>query len=370
MPKCLWTVEMSVLSAALLIGLAVSAQAAAQAVTLEAGQSCQSAGCHEDLGKKKVVHMPAGNGTMCVMCHEASAPTEHSFKLKAQGGELCNTCHNVLGASKSQHMPVQMGMCTMCHEPHQSDNRRLLKAKPVGELCKNCHSGGMFAGETVHGPVAEGRCTDCHEPHASEHEKLVKSAAPELCFDCHNRMLRDPDGRALPPAQNAFDNDALVKHMPFGAGMCAMCHVPHASDNHRLLGGPYPATFYASYAEENYFCFDCHNANSFAEPYTDSATGFRNGRLNLHYRHVNRDKGRSCRACHDHHAAPNSKLIRERVPFGQRFIALDNVELTESGGQCGPTCHELVQYDRVKAVENSLKVSPRPPDSGGDEIQR
>jgi predicted CXXCH cytochrome family protein len=346
----------------LLFTFFLAAPAVAQDIILEPGQSCQSAGCHEDLGQKNVVHMPAGSGTMCGMCHEASAPTEHSFKVKAQGGALCNTCHNVLGDKKNQHMPVKMGMCTMCHDPHQSDNRRLLKARPVSGLCMNCHSPAMFDGEIVHGPVADGDCMGCHEPHASEHGKLAKAALPDLCFTCHNRMLRDSQGQTLPPAQNAFDNEALVKHMPFGAGLCNLCHVPHASDNHRLLNGPYPESFYASYAEEKYFCFGCHDAGAFAEPYTEVATGFRNGRLNLHFRHVNRDKGRGCRACHDHHAAPNAKLIRERVPFGQRFITIESVELTETGGQCGPTCHELARYDRADALENALKVSPRPPD--------
>ncbi len=370
MPGCHRTARLSALPASLLLVVFSAAPVAGQDITLEPGQSCQSAGCHEELGQKKVVHMPAGNGTLCIMCHEASAPTEHSFKLKSQGGALCNTCHNVLGDKKNQHMPVQMGMCTMCHDPHQSDNRKLLKAKPVSGLCKSCHSAGMFEGKTVHGPVADGNCISCHEPHASEHAKLAKAAVPELCFGCHNRMLRDSEGRALPAAKANFDDEALGKHMPFGAGMCNLCHVPHASDNHRLLNGPYPGEFYASYAEEQYFCFGCHDAGAFAEPYTEAATKFRNGNLNLHFRHVNRDKGRTCRACHDHHAAPNPKLIRDRVPFGERFITLENVELTETGGQCGPTCHQLVKYDRIEAIENGLKVSPRPPEAAGGEEQR
>jgi len=336
------------------------APAVAQEIALEPGQSCQSAGCHEDLGQKNVVHMPASNGTMCGMCHEPTATTEHSFKLKAQGGALCNTCHNVLGDKKTQHMPVKMGMCTMCHDPHQSDNRRLLKARPVGGLCKGCHNAAMFAGGTVHGPVAEGNCTGCHEPHASAGAKLVKAGVPELCFGCHDRVLRDGEGRQLASAQKSFDDETLVKHMPFGAGMCAMCHVPHASDSPRLLSGSYPATFYAGYEQEKYFCFGCHDAGAFAEAYTETATNFRNGAQNLHFRHSNRDKGRTCRACHDHHAAPNPKLIRDTVPFGDRYISIADFELTETGGQCGPTCHELVKYDREEAEVNGLKVSPWP----------
>ena len=46
-------------------------------------------------------------------------------------------------------------------------------------------------------------------PHASEHAKLVKSTAPELCFGCHNRMLRDPQGRALPSARMRANSSSL-----------------------------------------------------------------------------------------------------------------------------------------------------------------
>ncbi len=360
MPQRRPIIRLNALLVSLLIWVAIpSAPVEAQEIILQPGQSCQSAGCHEEIGQKNVVHMPASNGSMCIMCHEASVPTEHSFKLVAQGGELCNSCHNVVGDKKTQHMPVQMGMCTMCHDPHQSDNRNLLKAKPVSELCYSCHSKAAFQNTVTHGPVAEGNCTSCHEPHASDHAKLVKATAPDLCFDCHKRNLNDADGKRLPATKRIFDDDELNKHMPFGAGMCAMCHEPHASPNHRLLNASYPADFYTSFAEEKYFCFGCHDAGAFAEPRTLTATQFRNGNLNLHFRHVNRDKGRTCRACHDHHAAASPKLIRDRVPFGDRFINISGFELTETGGRCGPTCHLVVDYDRFSPVESGMKVSPR-----------
>lgn len=353
-------VENPVLASLLLLCGALAAMpAAAQEISLQPGQSCQSAGCHEDLGQKNVVHMPAASGTTCIFCHESSAPAEHSFKLKAQGGALCSSCHNVLGDKKNQHMPVQMGMCTICHEPHQSDNRRLLKVKPVSGLCLGCHNPAMFEGETVHGPVAEGNCISCHEPHASEHAKLVKAGMPDLCFDCHDRRQTDADGKSLPPVKVTFADAEVNKHLPFAVGQCGMCHSPHASPNHRLLNKPYPADFYISYSAEKYFCFGCHDAGAFADPRTMAATEFRNGNLNLHFRHVNRDKGRTCRACHDHHGARNTKLIRNSVPFGDRFINITEFELTETGGRCGPTCHLAVSYDRFEPVEQSLRVSPR-----------
>jgi len=357
-----------VLASLLLVLAPLSATpAAGQEITLKPGQSCQSAACHEDLGKKNVVHMPAASGTTCVMCHEVQAPGQHDFELAAQGGELCSRCHNVLGSKQTQHMPVAMGMCSMCHEPHQSDNRKLLKATPVSGLCLGCHNPAMFEGETVHGPVAEGNCISCHEPHASEHAKLVKAGMPELCFGCHDRRQRDADGKSLPAVKVTFADAEINKHMPFAVGQCAMCHSPHAGPNHRLLNKPYPADFYTSYSAEKYFCFGCHDAGAFAEPRTMTATEFRNGNLNLHFRHVNRDKGRSCRACHHHHGARNDKLIRNTVPFGDRFIAITNFGLTETGGRCGPTCHLAVSYDRFEPVEQSLRVSPRPGDDATPE---
>jgi len=63
---------------------------------------------------------------------------------------------------------------------------------------------------------------------------------------------------------------------------------------------------------------------------TLTATGFRDGDVNLHYVHVNREKkGRSCRACHDIHAGNDNKLMREpyaacRNSAGDRWIITDD----------------------------------------------
>jgi predicted CXXCH cytochrome family protein len=141
-----------------------------------------------------------------------------------------------------------------------------------------------------------------------------------------------------------------------------MCHEAHASPNHRLLKSSYPGAFYSSYSRDKYICFNCHEEAAFSEPRTTSATAFRNGNLNLHYRHVNRKKGRTCRACHHHHSAENPKLIRENVPFGDRVITIKEFELTETGGKCGPTCHRVARYDRIEAVQNAFKVTERQDD--------
>ena len=63
-----------------------------------------------------------------------------------------------------------------------------------------------------------------------------------------------------------------------------------------VLKKPFPATFYMPYKTENYaLCFDCHNKDIALNQFTTKLTDFRNGDLNLHYLHVNKDpKGRSC----------------------------------------------------------------------------
>jgi len=281
-------------------------------ITLTPGESCLSSSCHADIGKKKYVHPEAENGNKCTGCHQALDPARHDFSLPAKKGDLCANCHDL-----------------------------------------------NVAGEKLHGPVAAGQCLRCHDPHASDYRKLVKAALPDLCFDCHDKAVKGADDKYMPSTKAAFENRELAQHRPFERGKCSTCHESHSSPNTRLLKRTYPESFYAAYTKKTYFCFRCHKEKAFREPRTLTDTAFRNGNLNLHYRHVNKEKGRTCRACHHHHAAGDPKLIRKSVPFGQRFIFIEDFELTESGGSCGPTCHLAVNYDRLEPVENGLRVTPR-----------
>lgn len=330
-----------------------------QGFTIQDNQTCLDAGCHGDLASKAILHKPAAKATTCKFCHKATEPSRHEFSLAAKKTELCSRCHKVVTDQATQHMPAKRGMCTTCHDPHQSDNRKLLKKRPAGALCKTCHRKIGEEGKTKHAPVENEQCTACHDPHASEQKALLKAELSEVCLNCHKRALVSSDGDRLPATSTALENESLVAHKPVKTGRCNFCHQPHSSDNHRLLKKPYPAGFYSSFAKENYFCFGCHKATAFEEPRTLTATEFRNGNLNLHYRHVNREKGRTCRACHDHHAGTYPKLIREAVPFGERFIKITEFTLSETGGTCAPSCHMPVAYDRLDPVPIGLKMSPR-----------
>lgn len=351
------------LALATLLGFALAAAGAARAqdITLEPGASCTNSSCHEDMATAGVVHPAAADGDSCTSCHfPGDDETVHEFELADEPPALCFMCHEDMTEGRETiHPPVADGMCTMCHNPHQSDNPRMLEM-PLAELCVMCHADAPFTGDEVtHGPVAKGQCIQCHDPHAGDHPRMLKAEEPDLCFRCHNRTQKDPQGRPLPPTRAAFNNDALSQHPPFAAGTCTMCHMPHAGPNYRLLFAPYPETFYAPFSEDAYVCFQCHDSEAFTEPRTMDATGFRNGNLNLHYRHVNREKGRTCRACHDQHAGAYPHVIHDRVPFGKRYINLENVEFTETGGTCGPTCHPVVKYDRFDPQQPTFRVSRR-----------
>jgi len=330
-----------------------------QDISLVPGESCITSSCHADKAKKEFIHTIAANGLTCIICHQAPDLEQHRFKMLAEGGELCAQCHGVKANKEFKHMPVAVGLCTFCHDPHQADYPKQLKFPPTGELCFNCHDKKTFSGAVTHGPVAEGLCLECHDPHTSDHDFQLKAALPDLCFGCHDRNLKDPGGRILPSPKQTFDNKELTQHLPFAIGQCMICHIPHAGPNYRLLRSAYPESFYTSYSQDKYICLTCHNGKAFNDARTMTETAFRNGNLNLHYRHVNREKGRTCRACHHHHGAENPKLIRAYVPFGSRAITIQNFEKTETGGQCGPTCHPLVRYDRYEPVQNALKVTSR-----------
>lgn len=223
-----------------------------------------------------------------------------------------------------------------------------------------------FEGAVVHAPVAEDRCVECHDPHETERKRLLREKIPGLCIRCHDKPMKDAEGRTRPSIKSLFEaagkpaeDGGMKLHPPFADGNCTCCHDPHASSNYRLLNERQIGSFYVSYAPNRYMCFHCHDERAFAEPRTLDATNFRNGNLNLHYRHVHRVKGRSCTVCHEYHASRYDALIREETPFGTYRIRISSFKKTETGGSCAPTCHREVGYDRLLPVLNSIAVSPR-----------
>lgn len=276
-------------------------------------------------------------------------------------GDTCLGCHEDLTAKKHKHGAIEdSDSCTVCHElANPAIHAPSLPEKNVGELCAGCHD--PFSGKgSSHGPVEAGECTACHDPHSSEQAKLLRKAQPELCFICHDKAVKDDQEKGLPSTKDLFNDEQATLHPPFADGDCSVCHVPHNSEQQRLLTDSYSKNFYVKYSEKAYaLCFTCHEAEAFRQPRTQSGTAFRNGNLNLHFRHVNKEKGRTCRACHSAHGTRQPHQIVGGFMFGERPLALSYTP-TDNGGECMTACHGKAGYDRVLPVFNTLRATPRP----------
>ncbi len=229
-----------------------------------------------------------------------------------------------------------------------------------------CHD-TMGKKKYVHAIGVDGlKCTRCHEI-ITDGEHRFKALPPKterLCEMCHSNKFTTPSEiKKNPPKVLPIEKEAFA-HKPFFEGQCTECHDAHESDYYRHLKSDYPETPYAKYSESTYgLCFlvNCHKGleKVFAEPRTLTLTAFRNGNLNLHFRHVNKKKGRTCIVCHDNHYSKTPKIINETFTFGKRELAI-NYEKAESGGSCNSTCHRLATYDRYDPVFNFIKTTPRP----------
>ena len=239
-------------------------------------------------------------------------------------------------------------------------------ATPAEADAHRCKTNTTFKEKVVHFPVKWGLCVGCHQFENGARPFTLRKKIPDLCIGCHGMEVKDEAGRSQPSIRSLFEAAAkppeeggVRLHKPFADGNCTCCHNPHTSSNRRMLDRPYSTANYGNYSPERYMCFKCHQERAFAEPRTLDATRFRNGNLNLHYRHVNRDKGRSCRLCHEHHASTYDAMIRKEASFGTRVIPIKAYARTETGGSCSPTCHIPVKYDRLEPELNNIRVTPR-----------
>jgi predicted CXXCH cytochrome family protein len=230
-------------------------------------------------------------------------------------------------------------------------------------ITSSCHA-DMGKKKYVHAIGVDGKqCKRCHEiVKQGEHsfKKLLSETYP-LCAKCHSEEFTTPPDIKGTPPKVIFKDKEIKLHKPFAEGKCTECHNAHESNFYKHLKAEYPSEFYASYSQETYsLCIKCHKEleKALTEPRTLTDTKFRNGNLNLHFRHVNKEKSRTCRVCHQHHGSKNPKLIRKDFLFEKRTLTIE-YEKTETGGICITPCHIPVRYDRYKPVEIFMKTTPR-----------
>ena len=309
---------------------------------------CVNSGCHTNYGKAKKNHEALDN---CGDCHKLNAGVvaashgkskvpKKDFALLKSVPDLCWECHdNDAEKTDSLHSPYEDGDCLSCHDVHQSNNPGMLKMA-VKETCLDCHddiSEQLDKARFEHDPIDgdETSCTTCHHPHGGDANKFLrKPTVMAMCNECHDELIE--------PMSEA-PQDHL--HGPIQKGECQKCHNPHGSPYLALLRGNYPMGMYAPFSETNFKgCFGkCHDAKMFTEK---GETKFRNDDQNLHFLHVNRAKGRSCRFCHEPHVSVNEHLIKTSVPFGSWSFGLGWKLQADGAAGCSPGCHAEKKYNK------------------------
>ncbi len=324
--------------------------ASSQPKLMKASMAQVCGACHESVNaqRKAHVHGPFGGG-LCQVCHKAHS-SEQPALLRAPGSELCVRCHDHMAeedaGTVNWHAPAKED-CGLCHSGHESEFPRMLKSEQR-ELCTECHkeigaraTSSKFPHKAING---ESGCGGCHDPHRSSFSRLLKTDASQLCLSCHGQEYPQDGERPLENITALLESNPN-HHGPIRENNCPGCHEPHGGDHFRLLIKAYPERFYAKFREQDYdLCFSCHSKELVREE-RSRTTNFRDGDRNLHFLHVNRKKGRTCRACHETHASSISHHIRETTPFGEWELPV-GFEKTETGGTCATGCHVPQTYVR------------------------
>ena len=265
----------------------------------------------------------------------------------------CLDCHSDLIESAFQHKPASAS-CSECHQVNITDHtvngaRGLMLNAEVPQLCYSCHGDLkqiIDTSKNVHQAVlAEGQCTICHSPHSSDEKKLLVTGQKKLCLSCHNKDISE-DGKKVVNIKKLISVSKVI-HPPVENSGCVVCHQPHASSNNYLLISAFPKGNYAKATLDNFaFCWECHDSDLLEVSNTTSATNFRDGDRNLHFVHMNAEKGRSCVMCHNVHATMNEHLIETKVKFGEWELPVKFTP-SEKGGSCFPGCHAEKSYNNV-----------------------
>ena len=241
--------------------------------------------------------------------------------------------------------------------------REILKFKFVLIACS------LFFSITAGKAFAEQSCATA-ECHVRFQKGIVYHPTELECGACH---LETPDSHAEGGAKPVMKeqmctpchDDALdfqFNHAPVTATTCQLCHDPHGDMKQYLLADCSFSKLFVNYKEDSYkLCFSCHKRDLLMFPDTMYSTDFRDGAVNLHYLHVNKqNRGRSCKLCHGVHGANQPKMMADSVSFGDWLMPV-NFKKTETGGSCAPGCHQPRQYDRkirkdVPVVEKKNQV--------------
>jgi predicted CXXCH cytochrome family protein len=220
----------------------------------------------------------------------------------------------------------------------------------------------VAAANVKHAAMTDERsCLNCHAPHLADHKPLMRRRMDHVCLTCHDKPLEAADGRTVAAMANVLTKSKFL-HGAIRAGECSACHDAHGAAEHALLVGAFPDSSYARFDVNKYaLCFkSCHSPEIVLTKRTTSLTNFRDGEVNLHYLHVNRDeKGRSCKTCHAIHGSDLPNHMAGEVAFERSGWAMPvGFEKMSNGGSCAPGCHAPKQYDRTRVPTTAPSTRP------------
>ena len=285
----------------------------------------------------------------------------YSLKSDSSEGKKCTDCHSALYEKNIKHPVSAEKGCADCHQGNGSEHPKtaviafsLVEKAP--DLCFTCHSkikNLIASSPIVHQAVNQDNfCLNCHSPHSSTEKKLLVSNKQDMCFSCHNKTITTKT-KTLSNMEQLFKSSKTI-HPPFKR--CSqVCHNAHGSANNNLLNIPFPEDEYVPADNASFgLCFECHDSEKISDSTTTTATNFRNGDKNLHFVHINGEKGRKCTMCHNVHATNNQHLIKDKVKFGSWDFNM-NHKSNETGGSCLPGCHNERKYYRLILNPDSVR---------------
>ncbi len=105
----------------------------------------------------------------------------------------------------------------------------------VPETCSKCH-GTMLTGAYSHGPAAAGLCTLCHDPHASDYRAWTRKQSWLLCTTCHAE--KKSEVHVIRGVVRNVSHPTRKHRDPSRPGKrlaCVSCHSPHSAGTQDLL---------------------------------------------------------------------------------------------------------------------------------------
>lgn len=109
------------------------------------------------------------------------------------------------------------------------------KGLTVLETCSTCHQ-DILSGEFRHGPAEAGLCTICHNPHASQNPAWLRKSSWDLCVTCHAEKA---GGRhvvaGFVSGSTHPTRDRRDPSRPGKRLACTSCHSPHSAATRDLF---------------------------------------------------------------------------------------------------------------------------------------